>query len=348
MSRPLPLSTSFEIPAPPPEPRLPSAIYALRELPGVGRAVQALIARQMAQREQRYRNLLAILRARLAELLTAEQSTLAEEQPDPAACLRLATAAPERLWHRPAADLLLRVGSAARPSNLTVVAPSKLDPSHADPLIQAAQALAATAACLPEAPVCITLYGSCAVRGPRPQVLDTARALLVQLATHYAPQHLPVAIVFDAAEQDAWRWARWLPHVQMADGRRRLARDAASAALAVADSSVALLADAGLGTALPAGARRVYLLAEGAAVPEGCAAVLDVDSTLAGTLHIVGDRPVRVDRIDGACLELAERLARALYGRTATPSTEGEGIVEVHLDGTRTSFGAGSLQHGRP
>ncbi len=287
MSRPLPLSTSFEIPAPPPEPRLPSAIYALRELPGVGRAVQALIARQMAQREQRYRNLLAILRARLAELLTAEQSTLAEEQPDPAACL-------------------------------------------------------------PEAPVCITLYGSCAVRGPRPQVLDTARALLVQLATHYAPQHLPVAIVFDAAEQDAWRWARWLPHVQMADGRRRLARDAASAALAVADSSVALLADAGLGTTLPAGARRVYLLAEGAAVPEGCAAVLDVDSTLAGTLHIVGDRPVRVDRIDGASLELAERVARALYGRTATPSTAGDGIVEVHLDGTRTSFGAGSLQHGRP
>ncbi len=296
MSRPLPLSTSFEIPAPPPEPRLPSAIYALRELPGVGRAVQALIARQMAQREQRYRNMLAILRARLAELLTAEQSTL----------------------------------------------------GHADPLIQAAQALAATAACLPEAPVCITLYGSCAVRGPRPQVLDTARALLVQLATHYAPQHLPVAIVFDAAEQDAWRWARWLPHVQMADGRRRLARDAASAALAVADSSVALLADAGLRTTLPAGARRVYLLAEGAGVPEDCAAVLDVDSTLAGTLHIVGDKPMRVDRIDTATPDLAERVARALYGRAATPSTAGDGIVEVHLDGTRTSFGAGSLQHGRP
>src|SRR5206468_12308060 len=104
----------------------------------------------------------------------------------------------------------------------------------------------------------------------------------------------------------------------------------------------------GLGATLPAGARRVYLLAEDAAVPEGCGAVLDVDSTLAGTLHIVGDGPVRIDRIDTATLELAERVARALYGRAATPSTEGEGIVEVHLDGSRTSFGAGALQHGRP
>lgn len=322
-----PLSdTQFDIPAPPPVPRVPRT---LRRIPGL----DGLLLRGRAeQREHRYRDQLSILRSNLAALHTAEQAALDQQQPDPTACLRLATTAPEWLWQR-SLEGAIRVGVSRQPSKLTVSAPRQPEDGPADPLIAAALELAAVAAWLPEAPVTVSVEGSCAVRGPREQILAVTRALLVQLTCHWSPESLRLAIVLPEIEQAAWRWARWLPHVQLPDGRRRLAWDAATAAGALVDANFVVLADQAHPVRMPDGAGCIALLREGEAALAG-STVIEVNEALRGC--VLPD--TTVDRLDTATPELAERVARALAAqRPATPSGS-EGIVEVHLDGTRSTL----------
>jgi len=252
--------------------------------------------------------------------------------------VRLATSSLELLWQRPTDAPRVRVGSSAQPSSLTIEAPSQADDDCPDPLVDAARALARSATWLTEAPVCMAVDGGCALRGTRPLVLAAARSLLMQLATHYP---LPLAVVFAAAEHDAWRWARWLPQVQTANGSRRLAWDAAAVPRVLAAGGVAVLAAPALAPRLPQGVTPIYLLDEGVALPSGCARLVEVDHALSGTLHAPGLAPTRIERVDGASVELAERLARTLFGKAERPArADGEGIVEVHLDGSRTTLPA--------
>jgi DNA segregation ATPase FtsK/SpoIIIE-like protein len=313
----------------------------LRVLPGMTRWRRAFHQRRLRQHEQRYRDQLDVLRGRLAELLTAEQTALAEQHPDPSGWLRLASTTQERLWQSDPRQLAVRLGTTPRPSSLIVHVPSQPDRARTDPLVEAAHKLAASSARLPEAPLLVPLGSRLAVRGPRQQVIEATRALLAQLTSQCSAEQLRLAIVFAAAELGEWRWARWLPHVHTATGLRRLGHGPFEAC------DLALVADAHQRDAALAAARCVYLLDDNELLPEDCATVLDVDAELRGWLTVADQPPVRIGRVDTATTELAEKLARALAGRIQVVSGLADGVVEVEVDGTRRVLSRSLQKSGR-
>lgn len=359
----------FEIPAPPPEPRRPQGIRRDRHIPavvGVGLVVgwlltlvgpgtplaivvflaiaavgligepyweKAVYERRLKRRDQEYRNRLDILRTRLARLTTAQQSELAEHNPDAAGCLRLAVTAPDRIWQRHLdGPIEVRAGTIVGPSTVEVVAPRM--PPRRDALFEAAHALAESAAHLNDIPVCMPLVERCAIQGPRSAALGAARSVLAQIATHYSPDELRLAVVFPESEIEAWRWARWLPHVHDASGRRLLGSNP-SLLENLPSQPLVVLAHAALLPLVPRDVACLLVLNENEALPAGCTSVLANDASLRGTLRVRAAEQV-VERVDAAPIEVADRLARALAGRTLAPPSDGEGIVEVHLDGSRT------------
>jgi S-DNA-T family DNA segregation ATPase FtsK/SpoIIIE len=300
----------------------------------------ALYRRRLRQRERAYRDLLDVQRAKLASVVTMQQSTLAARDPDPHACVRLATADSGRLWQRAVADqdgLWVRIGTSDEPSSVAIRAPRQVEADRPDPLIELAQALAAKAARLPDRPQMVPLFGLTGVCGPRPAVLETVRALIVQLAAHYPPEQLRLGIFFSSAEMDEWRWARWLPHV--VDGERSarwLVSESDSARVpSRAEVFVAIVADPALAGCVPSGARRVLLAARAADLPDECSVILDVDAPPRAALRIAGEPPRHIDQLDTAPSDVAEQFARALAGLRPRPGGDGSAeIQEVQLDGS--------------
>jgi DNA segregation ATPase FtsK/SpoIIIE-like protein len=293
--------------------------------------------RRLRQREQRYRDYLDVQRGRLAALTTAQQTAWAEHDPEPAGCVRLARNSPERLWQADSSDLLeVRVGTTSRPSNLQVAAPIAALSGATDPLIDAASDLARGAQLMPGAAVRVALQERNAVCGPREPVLAAARALLMQLCTHYSPDRLKLFLLCAQDEVDAWRWARWLPHLLASDGRtRNIAWDRPTAQRRLADAephpTLVVLADPTLSSAVPAGFSQLLL----SDPPPHFSVILDV---VAPSLTVQGQQQP-IEYIDTATVDLAERLARALAARRPRRSAavDDQAIVEVQLDGSVAS-----------
>src|SRR5215472_11319394 len=216
--------------------------------------------RRLRQREQRYRDQLDVLRGRLAALTTAQQAAWADQDPEPAGCVRLATESPERLWQANPSVLTARVRTTTRRGQVRVSVPDVED----DPLIGAALALARSAESMPGAPVHVKLQQRNALCGPREPVLAAARALLLQLTFHYSPEHLELYVLCSKSELAAWRWVRWLPHVLTEDGRtRRIAWDGPTAQRLLIDAhpaaSLVVLDDPTLASAVPPGVSQLLL-----------------------------------------------------------------------------------------
>jgi DNA segregation ATPase FtsK/SpoIIIE-like protein len=209
-----------------------------------------------------------------------------------------------------------------------------LPPAQPDSLSQAAQALAESAARLNDVPVCMPLAERCAIQGPRSAALAAARSVLAQVATHYAPHELRLAVVFPESETEAWRWARWLPHVQDASGRRLLGTNA-DLLEDLPTRALLVLADAALLPLVSTDAACLLVLNDTDALPPAVTTVLEVGADASGSLTTASGVQ-RVATVDTASVELADRLARALAGRTVAPPSDADGVVEVHLDGSRT------------
>lgn len=186
--------------------------------------------RETREREQAYR---ALLDARQRELVaTREMQQLAARQthPDPDECLARVERRDRRLWERSPDDadfLDLRLGMGAQRSGVSVKAsaPAAIKP---DPLVSAAGLLAEEFSALPEVPISLPLgrAGVAGLVGPRAAVVQTARSLALQIATHHSPDEVKIVALHPAEESGEWEWLRWLPHVWTDDRRRRLlARD---------------------------------------------------------------------------------------------------------------------------
>jgi DNA segregation ATPase FtsK/SpoIIIE-like protein len=241
--------------------------------------------------------------------------------------------APDRIWQRQLdGPFEVRAGTIVGPSTVEVVAPPP--PAQPDSLSEAAQALADSAARLNDVPACMPLVGRTAIQGPRSAALGAARSVLAQVATHYSPDELRLAVLFPEAEMEAWRWARWLPHVQDASGRRLLGSNAALLK-DLPTRALLVLADAALLPLVSSDAACLLVLSDTDALPPAVTTVLQVGADATGSLSTASGVQ-RVATVDTASSEVADRLARALAGRTVAPPSDAEGIVEVHLDGSRT------------
>jgi DNA segregation ATPase FtsK/SpoIIIE-like protein len=293
--------------------------------------------RRLRRQEQRYRDQLDVLRGRLAALTTAQQTAWAEQDPEPAGCVRLATDSPQRLWQASNSVMTARVGTTTRRGHVRVAVSDAGD----DPLNGVALALARSAEWIPGAPVHVKLQRRNALCGPREPVLAAARALLMQLTFHYPPEHLELYVLCSESELAAWRWVRWLPHVLTRDGQtRRIAWDLSTTQRLLIDAnpaaSLVVLDNPTLASAVPPGVSQLLL----ADPPRDFSVVLDVG---APSLRMDG-QPVSIEHVDTATVNLAERLARALASRRPRPAATNDprAIVEVHLDGSTEVLGQGS------
>ncbi|HTD78441.1 MAG TPA: FtsK/SpoIIIE domain-containing protein, partial [Chloroflexota bacterium] len=277
--------------------------------------------RATRERVELYYGLLTGTRDRLVALLEEQRGVLVDKDPDPVACARVAHERSPRLWERSPADadfLVLRAGLGAQPSSIPVHAPRQPNPLVADPLIQAAAELAAWADSVWGVPVGVPLIDgqSAAICGPGPAVVETVRALLLQLATHHAPDEVKLVALLPCAELAEWAWLRWLPHVWSDDRRDRYIavtpdeaaalskrleevlsrRRETSSRYASAGSQwkqsvpvyVFVVADASLAERMPAlaelasgegarlGATALFLASDRTRLPRGCKAILEV------------------------------------------------------------------------
>ncbi|HEY1295676.1 MAG TPA: FtsK/SpoIIIE domain-containing protein [Chloroflexota bacterium] len=122
-----------------------------------------------------------------------------------------------RLWERTPRDadfLELRVGLGPRRAVYTL--DGLRDPDGADDdLASELQRTVEPFTQLAESPLTLALpsMGVVGIAAHDTVLSASARALLVQLATHHAPQDVRVAVVFPDQRTSDWEWVRWLPHV---------------------------------------------------------------------------------------------------------------------------------------
>jgi len=202
--------------------------------------------RAVQQREQGYRALLEKRRQELGVLRDQQRSALCQVDPNPQECLERVERLDRRLWERSPQDadfLSLRLGLGERPFLVAVKAPRQEAAIEPDPLVQEAQALATEFAQVPGVPICLPLrqVGTAGLVGPRTAVLNVARALALQLATHHSPDEVKIVATFPVDEAEEWNWLRWLPHTWTDDRRRRYLAQVKDSAHALLSSLYDLL-----------------------------------------------------------------------------------------------------------
>ena len=157
---------------------------------------------------------------RIAGALTAEARIRRDAAPDPATLLVSAVRPDARLWERRPGEpdfLRLRLGTAALPSNVTVVGGKAVQPR------------------VPTVPVTVDLAASGVVGlvGPRPELARLARFAVAQVAGQHSPKYVEIVLLApevptgggsaqgaaSAAGEEHWRWTRWLPHLMPEDGQ---------------------------------------------------------------------------------------------------------------------------------
>lgn len=190
------------------------------------RSQQTEYRREARQRIERYYAMLTATRDRIDGFLAEQQALLLEKDPEPSDCVRIASDRASRLWERSPDDpdfLHLRVGLGAQPSSVPIRSPRQPDPLTPDPLVDAAEEVTRWGSTVWGVPVFLDLTDgrSAGVCGERASVLETVRAVLIQLATHHAPDEVKVVAVLPPTEYREWAWLRWLPHTWSDDRRER-------------------------------------------------------------------------------------------------------------------------------
>ncbi len=183
--------------------------------------------KDVEKRKDGYERILKARRQELTALHAQQQSVLRQNDPEPQECLSRVKRLDRRLWERSPQDadfLSLRLGLGAQPSTVTIKPPKEQTVLEPDPLVETAQNLAREFEWVPNVPICLPLreVGSAGLVGPREAVLNTSRALAIQVATHHSPDEVKIVAIFPEREMDDWGWLRWLPHTWTDDGRHRL------------------------------------------------------------------------------------------------------------------------------
>ncbi len=145
--------------------------------------------------------------------LLDERSFRRRSFPDPATTVLFGTGPRARLWERRRWDedfLMLRVGTADQASQVIVKDPARAQ--HEGPLHWTA----------PDVPVTLPLgtAGVIGIVGPDDPTRRLASWLVAQVAALHSPADAQISVLTDAGGEDAWDWAKWLPHLRGEEGSR--------------------------------------------------------------------------------------------------------------------------------
>lgn len=148
----------------------------------------------------------------IEEAVASQRKRLWQQLPDPAWMIWRACQPSVRLWQRraDAKDFLavhLGIADLKWKPQVVKASTTKLEPEIKQVLEQVT---------IPAAPVGVELTGGGVVGivGPRNDCLAVARSLLLQATVHAGPADLSVAIFCERGREEAWQWAKWLPHLR--------------------------------------------------------------------------------------------------------------------------------------
>jgi DNA segregation ATPase FtsK/SpoIIIE, S-DNA-T family len=190
---------------------------------------------QLAQARRDYFAYLAQTRKRVRRTAAAQRAAQLRLHPAPDQ-LWAVVADRERLWERRAGDDdfgQVRFGVGPQRLATALVAPTTAPVEELEPLTANAMrrflAAHGTVDGLPMA-VSLRAFYHLTVSGEPDAVLDSARAVVAQLATLHSPDDVVIAVCAGGAAGRRWDWVKWLPHTQSAGpadgaGTRRLFSD---------------------------------------------------------------------------------------------------------------------------
>ncbi|GHI04865.1 cell division protein FtsK [Streptomyces cellostaticus] len=199
--------------------------------------------RQRRVQRERYLEYLEELREELGAAERERRCAARELNPPPSALYDLVRD-PSRLWERRRTDadfLRVRVGVGDVPVQDVAVGQSSASGVLTPPdpfMLNEARALQARFVTIAGHPLQVPLdrAGNVSVVGEREDVLQVARALLVQASVTHAPDDMALALGVPGESMSEWEWAKWLPHVLDPDTQdgpvaaRRIAPDLAQLA----------------------------------------------------------------------------------------------------------------------
>lgn len=190
----------------------------------------------LADRQRLYRDHLQERRQALGELANQQRRAAWAIHPDPRTCLAIARRqSPDlarHLWERSGGlerprdpDFLeLRLGLGALPPLFSVKTPPRpAQVGEKDELYELGLRLAADFQQVDQIPITLPLaaIGAAGLAGPRPLVLESVRAALVQLTALHAPNEVKLVALLPQCEWLEWEWLRWLPHIWDEEHKRR-------------------------------------------------------------------------------------------------------------------------------
>jgi DNA segregation ATPase FtsK/SpoIIIE, S-DNA-T family len=312
------------------------------------------------RKSREYRERLATLKDELEAERADETEQRRASAPDAATLIARVRTVEPSLWERRPGDpdfLALRVGSADRPSQLSV----RIDAGGAPELRAEVEEVAAFYAVAPAVPVAVPLgeLGSVGLCGPDAGVDGLGRWLVAQAAALHSPQELQIAAAVGDVRAETWSWIRWLPHARetrsfargpvaaraLVERAARIVDERAEAAetafaarrrgpalLLVLDETVAPerpLVERLFAGAAEAGVAVVWLGRERRDLPGSCGGIAELEHTSARltlTDTRSGSTTVGVSA-DGLAPALAEELALALAPVRDTSSSAAAGGV---------------------
>lgn len=174
-------------------------------------------AAELNEDRKDYLRYLGQIRGQVERTRTEQRAALEWIHPDPAALPGCVGG--RRMWERRPADpdfLHVRVGVGGQRLATRLVPPETGPLEDLEPVSTVAlRRFVRHGASVPGLPVAVALRGFPAVglSGPRADVFDTARAMLLALAVLHGPDHVRIVAATPEVDSPEWGWLKWLPHV---------------------------------------------------------------------------------------------------------------------------------------
>ncbi len=174
-------------------------------------------AAELNEDRKDYLRYLGQIRSQVERTRTEQRAALEWIHPDPAALPGLVGS--RRMWERRPADpdfLHVRVGVGGQRLATRLVPPETGPLEDLEPVSTVAlRRFVRHGASVPGLPVAVALRGFPAVglSGPRVEVFDTARAMLLALSVLHGPDHVRIVAATPEVDSAEWGWLKWLPHV---------------------------------------------------------------------------------------------------------------------------------------
>jgi len=173
--------------------------------------------------DEKYRAYLSSVAGTLEDAGKRQREFLESANPDPLECLQIAQERSRRLWERLPTDgdfLSFRLGKGDVCAAVTASFQRPQVVIEENVLEEEAGGLAAGSRIIADAPILCSQAESrvLGVIGSRADALQLVRSVMTELAAAHSYRELKMVILDSGKEEDAWNWARWLPHC--ADDRR--------------------------------------------------------------------------------------------------------------------------------